>query len=81
MGGAGAGIGAAMKESFKMDGYPALSDVDVSGVAGPMMGRGNTDPNAPLIKMETQSSNFATGQVDDSKFVVPAGYKEEHKRR
>ncbi|MBV9764808.1 MAG: hypothetical protein JOZ48_08180 [Acidobacteriaceae bacterium] len=84
LGGGGAGIAAAMKESLKLDSYPILDDIDVSGVAGsmnPMMGQGNPDPNAPLIKMEMHSSNFVAGSVDDSKFAVPAGYSEENRRR
>ncbi len=79
LGGSSAGIAAAIKESFKLDTYPVLDDIDVSGVAGPM-GRGNSDPNAPLIKMETQSSNFISGPVDESKLSVPAGYTEESRR-
>lgn len=80
LGGAGAGINAAMKEAMKQNGYPLLTDIEVSGVSAPMaamMGGGNSDPNAPAIQMETQNSNFATGGVDDSKFSVPAGYKQE----
>ncbi len=84
MGAAGSGIGAAMKETQKLDGYPILTDVSVSGVSSPMAGMmgggGNSDPNAPLIQMENQSSNYAAGSVDDSKFNIPAGYKEEKRR-
>jgi hypothetical protein len=78
LGGATTGINAAMKEAMKQNGYPVLTDVEVSGVSSPMaaMGGGGSDPNAPAIQMETQNSNFATGGVDDSKFSVPAGYKE-----
>lgn len=83
LGAAGAGIAAAMREGNKFDGYPVLYDVDVSGVASPMpaMGQRNSDPNAPLLKMETQSSHFASESVDDSKFSVPAGYSQGGGRR
>ena len=85
LGGAGTGINAAMKEAMKQNGYPIVTDVEVSGVSSPMagmMGRdeNNSDANAPAIQMETQTSNFATGAVDDSKFSVPAGYKQEKPR-
>ena len=81
MGSAGKGMSEAMKEMVKQDGYPTLSETQISGVAmgGPM--GGNSDPSAPLIKMQSTSDNFAQTGVDDSKFTVPAGYKEEkHKR-
>ncbi|HEY6987708.1 MAG TPA: hypothetical protein VH369_04960, partial [Bryobacteraceae bacterium] len=61
MGAAAGGLGAAMKEAFSQDGYPIETDVEVSGVAGPM---GGGDPSAPFMQMETQSSNFATATVD-----------------
>lgn len=82
MGPASGGLAAAMKESFKQDGYPVENDIEVSGVAmaGPM-GGGGGDPSAPFMMMVMQSSNFATGAVDDAKFSVPAGYKEEKRRR
>lgn len=35
----------------------------------------NTNPNA-LIETTTESSNFAPDAVDDSKFEIPAGYKQ-----
>jgi hypothetical protein len=77
MGAAAGGLGAAMKEAFSQDGYPVETDVEVTGLATPM---GGGDPSAPFLQMEMQSSNFATGTVDDSKFSVPAGYKEEKRR-
>ncbi|HEY3937270.1 MAG TPA: hypothetical protein VGL97_07555 [Bryobacteraceae bacterium] len=83
MGAAGGGMAAALKESFKQDGYPAVTDVTISGVtapAGPMGGGGNSDPNAPLMQTETTTGNFVSGAVDDSKFSIPAGYKEEKRR-
>lgn len=84
LGAANGGLSAAMKEAFQQDGYPVLSDMDVSGVSSPMannpmMGH-NSDPNAPFIQMESSASNFAQGAVDDSKFAVPAGYKQEQAR-
>jgi hypothetical protein len=82
MGPASGGLAAAMKEAFKQDGYPVENDIEVSGVAmaGPM-GGGGGDSSAPFMQMVMQSSNFATGAVDDAKFSVPAGYKEEKRRR
>lgn len=77
MGAAAGGLGAAMKSAFSQDGYPIETDVEVSGVAGPM---GGGDSSAPFMQMETQSSNYATGAVDAAKFSVPAGYKEEKRR-
>lgn len=77
LGSAGAGINAAMKAALQLDGYPVTTDIEVSGVASPMMGQANADPNAPFLKMETHSSNFAAGPVDDSKFGIPAGYTQE----
>lgn len=77
MGSAGAGINAAYREMMKLNGYPAKSEIAVSGVASPMMPGGGGDPNAPLIKMETQSSHFVAGPVDDSKFAIPAGYTQQ----
>jgi hypothetical protein len=76
-------MSAALKESFKQDGYPAITDVSISGVsspAGPMGGGGNSDPNTPLMQTETTMGNFVAGSVDDTKFGVPAGYKEEKRR-
>lgn len=85
LGGASTGINAAMKEAMKQNGYPLLTDIEVIGASSPMAammgGGGNSDPNAPAIQMETQNSNFANGSVDDSKFSVPAGYKQENPRR
>lgn len=83
LGGASTGINAAMKEAMNQNGYPLLTDVEVSGVSSPMagmMGKSDSDPNAPAIQMETQNSNFTTGSVDDSKFTVPAGYKQQQPR-
>jgi hypothetical protein len=86
MGSAGAGLSAAMKESFQQGGFPVLMNTEISGLTspgGPMgaMGGGNADPNTPLIKEETDSMNFAQGAVDDAKFSVPAGYTEDKRRR
>jgi hypothetical protein len=78
LGAAASGISAAMREGLKLDGYPALSDMDVSGVNAPMMGAG--DASAPFLKTETHSSHFVTGPVDDAKFAVPAGYTQEQPR-
>ena len=83
LGGAASGINAAMKASMAQDGYPVLSDIEVSGVTSPMAGpfaHGATDPNAALIKMEMQALNFAGGPVDDAKFGIPAGYKQESRK-
>jgi hypothetical protein len=80
LGAAGAGINAAYREMMKLDGYPVMTDIAVSGVASPMMQGGGGDSNAPMITMETQSSNFVVGPVDDSKFAIPAGYTQEQGR-
>jgi hypothetical protein len=77
LGAASAGIGAAIKEAAKLDGYSVLTDIDVTGVSSPMlsaMGSANNDSDAPLIQMEIESSKFVTGPVDDSKFRIPPGY-------
>jgi hypothetical protein len=76
-GAAGSGINAAMKAALQLEGYPVLSDLEVSGVTSPMMGPGSADANAPFMQIETHSSNFALGAVDDSKFAIPAGYTQE----
>jgi hypothetical protein len=88
MGPASAGLQAAMKQAFQQAGYPVLTQTEVSGIAGgggsplgAMMGQNGGDPNAPMIQTETQAGNFMTAAVDDSKFAVPAGYKEEKRRR
>ena len=82
MGSANVGLAAAFRELSKMgDGYPALSESVITGVssAGGPMGPtgGEVDPNKPLIDEETSNHNFVSGVGDDSKFTVPAGYKEE----
>ncbi len=84
-GGAGAGINAAMKEAMEQNGYPVLSEIELTGLHSPMannpmMHENSGDPNVPALQMQTESSNFATGVVDDSKFSVPAGYKEQQPR-
>jgi hypothetical protein len=79
MGGASKGLAAAMSESMKLEGYPILNTTEVSGVAspmGPMGGGDNGNSSGPFIQIETHSSNFSTASVDDSKFVVPADYKQ-----
>lgn len=81
MGAAAKGINAAMKEAMKQDGYPAVTETEISGVTmgGPMAAMGGdapADPSAPLLKTLTESSHFVEGSVDDSKFAIPAGYKE-----
>ena len=78
LGSAGAGISAAFKEGLKLDGYPALSDMSMSGITAPMMNQ-KGDPNAPFLETETRSSHFVSGPVDDSKFAIPAGYTEEQR--
>ena len=80
LGAANNGLADAMKEALSQGGYPVLSEIEVSGVASPMMRSGNSDPTAPFMQMESQSSNFGQGPVDDSKFAVPAGYKQEQPR-
>ncbi len=84
LGGASAGINAAMKEAMKQNGYPVLSEIEITGVSSPMAHNPTAheggDSNAPALQMQTESSNFASGAVDDSKFSVPAGYKEQQPR-
>jgi len=79
MGSAGAGINAAYREMANLDGYPLLSDIAVSGASAAMPGMGG-DPNAPIIKTQMQSTNFVVGPVDDSRFSIPADYKQEQGR-
>jgi hypothetical protein len=88
MGSASTGLQAAMKQSFEQNGYAVLMETEVSGIAGgdgspfgAMTGKNGGDPNAPLIQTEMQTGNFVTAAVDDAKFVIPAGYKEEKRRR
>jgi hypothetical protein len=87
MGSASTGLQAAMKQSFEQNGYPVLTETEVSGVVGggsplgAMMGQGGGDPNTPMIQTEMQTENFVTASVDDGKFAIPADYKEEKRRR
>jgi hypothetical protein len=89
MGSTSVGIAAAMREMSRIDdGYPALDDVVVSGLTaagGPMGGMagtngGSVDPNTPMIDTETSNHGFTSGVADDSKFAVPAGYKEQKEK-
>ncbi|MBV9761261.1 MAG: hypothetical protein JO340_11915 [Acidobacteriaceae bacterium] len=80
LGAAGSGIAAGYREMMKLDGYPLLSDISISGVTTPMGPMGGGDPNAPMLITETQASHFVTGPIDDSKFAIPAGYTEEQGR-
>jgi hypothetical protein len=80
LGAAASGINAAGRAVMQLDGYPVLSEMQISGVASPMMGRSNTDPNAPFITTETRASKFVSGPVDDSKFGIPEGYTQEQPR-
>lgn len=80
LGAAAAGISAAMKAALQLDGYPVLSDMQVSGVAAPMMGQSADDANRPFLETETRSSHFVPGPVDDSEFAIPAGYTQEEPR-
>jgi len=83
MAGAGQGVSAAITQAYKQEnGFPAQMEMEITGVtapAGPMSGGG--DPSAPLLKELVENSNFAKGAVDDSKFAVPAGFKEEKRGR
>ena len=84
MGAASTGLQAAMKESFNQNGYPVLTETEVSGIVGggPMgMAQAGKDSNAPLVQTETQSGGFADGSVDDDKFAIPARYREEKRNR
>jgi len=79
--GVGQGVIAAISQAYKQEnGFPAEMEVEISGLmAGPMPGGG--DPNAPMLKELVEASNFAKGAVDDGKFAVPAGFKEEKRGR
>lgn len=84
LGPAAGGMSAAAREIQKLDGYPVLTETAVSGVSSPMtaaMGGSASDPNAPLIRTETEMGSIASRPVDDSKFAVPAGFKQEKSRR
>jgi len=82
MAGAGKGMSAAINEAYKQeDGFPALMEMEITGVSAPGPMGGGGDPNTPLLKELIQTSNFAKGSVDDSKFSVPAGFKEDTKGR
>jgi hypothetical protein len=85
-------MAAAAREMSRIDdGFPILSEMIVTGLTtagGPMAGmaamnggNGNIDPNTPMIDTETSDHGFIRGVSDDSKFAVPAGYKEEKARR
>jgi hypothetical protein len=84
MGAASKGISAATAESMKT-GYPVQTKIDVSGVSSPMSGMtgrsGAGDSGGPFLVMETQYSNFSSSPVDDSKFTVPADYKNQPRAR
>lgn len=81
MGPAGSGIAAAMAETMKLNGFPVVNDVSVSGVAGMgAMAGGGDSSGGPLLVMETVSGGFAPGPVDDSHFTIPAGFKQEQQK-
>ena len=80
-------MAAAFRELSKTsDSYPVVDESVITGVTsaggpmGPMGGGGEIDPNKPLIDEETANHNFVSGVADDSKFTIPAGYKEEQRR-
>lgn len=87
MGAAAKGLSAAVAEGMKKGGYPVQMKTTISGVSSPMTGMtgrsggNNGDPNAPFLITESQYSNFATGPVDDSKFAIPDGYKNQTRER
>ncbi len=90
MGSTGMGLAAASREISRIDdGFAAMTEMVVSGLTsagGPtagmaaMNGGSSVDPSTPMIDTETTDSNLVKGVVDDSKFSVPAGYKEEKRR-
>lgn len=75
LGPAGSGLTAASRELNKLDGYALITDIRVSGIS---MGPGGNagDADAPVLEMETDSTNFSTGPVDAAVFSIPAGYTE-----
>ena len=88
MGTASSGLNQLSKETLKMDGYPVTQEVTVTGVQSPMSpmmamrngGQENKDPDAPFLIMNTDAKSFSDQPVNDSVFVIPAGYKEQKMR-
>jgi hypothetical protein len=88
LGTASSGLNQLTRETMKMDGFPVVQDVTISGVQSPMNpmmamrngGQQDKDPNAPFLIMNTNSSSFSNESVSDSVFQVPAGYKEQRTR-
>jgi hypothetical protein len=86
MGSASAGLGQLVKQMQKLDGFPLVQDVSVSGVQSPMAGMmGNSastgGDSGPFLTMNTQTSGFSDASVADTVFQIPAGYKEQKQRR
>lgn len=78
MGSAGQGVSAAINEAYKQqDGFPVQMEMEITGMAAPMGGGGDT--SAPLLKELIEINNFAQTSVDDSKFAIPAGFKQDSK--
>jgi hypothetical protein len=79
LGPAGGGLNAAMKEVMNLDGYPVLSDTDISGISPPIAALAPQGGKADgaFIQIESESSKFAAGPIEDTRFVVPADYKQE----
>ncbi len=77
MGGMMKGLSAANAHLATMDGVAVETHMEVSGVASPMgpMAPQGSDPNAPAMIMGNENKNYASGPVDDSKFLVPDGYQ------
>ncbi len=77
MGGMMKGLAAANAHLATMDGVAVETHMEVSGVSSPMgpMAPQGGDPNAPAMIMGNENKNYATGAVDDSKFLVPEGYQ------
>lgn len=69
--------------SQKLNGISLLDEIAVTGVTNPITNlfRGHDRGNAPVVTLETRSSNFSNGPVSPSKFRVPEGYQQEKQRR
>ncbi|MBV9302574.1 MAG: hypothetical protein JOY62_03240 [Acidobacteriaceae bacterium] len=64
----------ASKQIMNLDGYPALIEMEVSGIRLPATAGAEWTNVALTLEAEIESSNFVSGPVDDSKFAIPAGY-------
>jgi len=74
---------AAAPHAPRLNGISVLDEIAVTGVTTPLAGLlGNRDAhaNTPVLTLQIQSSNFSSGPVDDAKFTVPPGYRQQQQR-